>query len=112
CLKLATESSGTPDGHLLVVSRDLTRAAPAGDIAGTMQEALERWDEVSAALEARYDRLNAGDMGSAVPLADFTLAAPLPRAWQWLDGSAFPTHGRLMQKAFASPPIESEGPLM
>lgn len=111
-MKLATESSGTPDGRLLVVSRDLTRAVPAGGIAATMQEALERWDDVRAALEARYDRLNAGDFAGAVPLASLTLAAPLPRAWQWLDGSAFRTHGELMQKAFASPPIESEGPLM
>jgi fumarylacetoacetate (FAA) hydrolase len=111
-VKLATESSGTPDGRLLVVSRDLTLAAPADGIADTLQEALDRWDDVSEALQARYERLNAGDLGGTVPLARAALAAPLPRAWQWLDGSAFPMHGELMQKAFASPPIESEGPLM
>jgi fumarylacetoacetate (FAA) hydrolase len=52
------------------------------------------------------------DAGAGAPLDGVRLAAPLPRAWQWLDGSAFPTHGALMQQAFKLPPIESTLPLM
>ena len=111
-MKLATERTGTPDGRLLVVSRDLALGAPADGVASTLQEALERWDAVEGALAALYERLNERQVPSARPLADLVLAAPLPRAWQWLDGSAFPTHGVLMQKAFDTPPIEADWPLM
>ena len=111
-MKLATELTGAADGRLLVVSRDLEHCAPADGIAGTLQDALDHWDEVKAALEARYERLNERDIADARPLDAVALAAPLPRAWQWLDGSVFPTHGELMQKAFDMAPIESDGPLM
>jgi fumarylacetoacetate (FAA) hydrolase len=111
-VKLATEHTGAPDGRLLVVSRDLELAASAHDIAGTLQEALEHWDDVEAALVVRYERLNQRQIQAVRPLATVPLAAPLPRAWQWLDGSVFPTHGELMQKAFDTPPIETDGPLM
>ncbi len=111
-MKLATESDGTPDGRLLVVSRDLELAADASSIAGTLQGALERWDDVKAPLVALYERLNKRAVQGARPLADLPLAAPLPRAWQWLDGSVFPVHGQLMQKAFDLPPIETDAPLM
>src|SRR5690606_14169880 len=59
-----------------------------------------------------YQRLNDGTASGALPISAVPLAAPLPRAWQWLDGSAFPAHGELMQKAFDSPPIETDMPLM
>ena len=111
-MKLATEHIGTPDGLLLVVSRDLELCVPADGIADTLQEALERWDEVEAALAARYEQLNERRIASARPVAEIPLAAPLPRAWQWLDGSVFPTHAELMQKAFDTAPIETDGPLM
>ncbi|HEX7082252.1 MAG TPA: fumarylacetoacetate hydrolase family protein [Gammaproteobacteria bacterium] len=111
-MKLATERTGTADGRLLVVSRDLELCAPADGIARTLQEALEHWDTVEAALEALYERLNERRIPDARPLADVALAAPLPRAWQWLDGSVFPAHAELMQKAFDLAPIETEGPLM
>lgn len=111
-MKLATEHTGTPDGLLLVVSKDLELCVPADGIADTLQEALDRWDTVEPALRALYERLNERRIASARPLADVPLAAPLPRAWQWLDGSVFPTHAELMQKAFDTAPIESEGPLM
>ncbi len=111
-MKLATERTASPDGRLLVVSRDLSRAAPATGIARTLQEALERWDVVVGALEALYGQLNEGVGVLAIPLRFATLAAPLPRAWQWLDGSAFPSHGELMQKAFDLKPIETTRPLM
>lgn len=111
-MKLATERTGAADGRLLVVSQDLELCAPADGIAGTLQEALERWEAVEAALDALYERLNARRLAGARPLAEVPLAAPLPRAWQWLDGSVFPTHAELMQKAFDTEPIESDGPLM
>ena len=78
----------------------------------TLQEALEHWDVVSTSLETLYEQLNDGLPATAAPLQAKALAAPLPRAWQWLDGSAFPAHGELMQKAFDLPPIESNLPLM
>lgn len=110
-MKLATERTSHPDGRLLVVSRDLQRAAPATGIASTLQEALDRWDEVSGRLVALYERINSGAV-EGEPLTSLTLAAPLPRAWQWLDGSAFASHGALMQRAFNLPPIEADFPLM
>ncbi len=112
-MKLATERTmGQPDGRLLVVSRDLTRAVHATQIASTLQDALDRWEHVSVALENVYARLNDGDLDRSFALQREVLAAPLPRAWQWLDASAFPSHGELMQKAFDLPPIETSAPLM
>lgn len=111
-MKFATERTAHPDGRLLVVSRDLRRAVPATGIAATLQEALDRWDEVRDALAALYDSLNEGRANGALDFASLDLAAPLPRAWQWLDASAFASHGELMQRAFNSPPIEATAPLM
>ncbi len=111
-MKLATELTGAADGRLLIVSRDLELCTPADGIADTLQEALDRWDETAAALEARYERLNERAIADTRPLAAAALGAPLRRAWQWLDGSVFPTHAELMQRAFDTPPIQSDGPLM
>ena len=111
-MKLATADNGTPDGLLLVVSQDQSRAVAAEAIAPTLQSALERWQETEPALRRLAAELDAGKCGAARPLEDWSLLAPLPRAWQWLAGSAFPTHGLLMSKAFRAPPIESELPLM
>jgi fumarylacetoacetate (FAA) hydrolase len=110
-VKLASRRAGR-DGALLVVSRDLATAVAAMDIAPTMQAALDDWDAVAPALSGLYSRLNAGAAQGAFQLDQSTLDAPLPRAWQWLDGSAFPQHAALMAKAFGRPPIESENPLM
>lgn len=111
-MKLATLSDGTRDGHLVVVSRDLTRAASAGAIAATLQQALDRWSEVEADLRALADRLEGGRVEDAISIAASTLAAPLPRAWQWLDGSAFDSHGDLMAKVFGMDPAPRDRPLM
>ncbi len=111
-MKLASERNGHPDGSLLVVSRDLTLAAPAARIAPNLQHAIDRWDEVLPALTALSDRLNAGQAENAAVFRPEAMTAPLPRAWQWLDGSAFPSHGELMQKAFNLPPILTDFPLM
>jgi fumarylacetoacetate (FAA) hydrolase len=111
-MKLASERNGLPDGSLVVVSRDLKLMAPGRHIAPNLQRAIDCWDEVSPALTALYDRLNAGQAENATPFRPEAMTAPLPRAWQWLDGSAFPSHGDLMQKAFNLPPILTDFPLM
>jgi fumarylacetoacetate (FAA) hydrolase len=111
-VKLATAQDGSADGVLLVVSRDLQHAVVAAAIAPTLQQALERWDELSPALQSLSDALNADKLPLAKPLHSWTLLAPLPRAWQWLDGSAFATHGDLMAEAFHQPPIDTKLPLM
>lgn len=103
----ATLADGTPDGHFILVSRNHRRYLP-GPVA-TMQQAIEQWDRLSGLLAAWAQDLEAG---AGEPLDMARLAAPLPRAWQWLDGSAFPSHGALMQKAFKLPPIETDLPLM
>lgn len=95
-MKLATLPNGTRDGRLHVVTGDLARAAPA-DAARTMQAALEDWSALAPKLEAQYQALNAG---GGEPFDPATALAPLPRAWQWLDGSAFESHGDLMDKVF------------
>lgn len=107
-MKLATLPNGTPDGALHVVSRDLTRSAPAEGVA-TMQALIEDWDALAPALIAQYEALNAG--GGTAFAADMALA-PLPRAWQWLDGSAYDSHGDLMQAVFKLDPNPRDRPLM
>ena len=113
-MKLATLKTGAPDGALLVVSRDLRYAVRADSIAPTLLNAVERWADVQSALQDVYDDLNAGRVQGALELDTRRLSAPLPRAPQWLDGSAFHSHGDLMQKVFGLPPIEGklEVPLM
>lgn len=105
-MRLATLKRGGRDGTLVAVARDGTRVAPVTGFP-TLQSALDTWDAAQDALVAAVE---AAETGEAVAAADF--AAPLPRAWQWLDGSAFPTHGDLMQTAFNLPPIETTKPLM
>lgn len=107
-MKFATLPNGKPDGRLHVVSRDLTRAQPAIAV-DTMQDLLENWDANASSLQAQYDALNSGD-GEAFDTA--SALAPLPRAWQWLDGSAYDSHGDLMQKVFKMDPIPKDRPLM
>ncbi|MEG3164015.1 fumarylacetoacetate hydrolase family protein [Sphingomonas sp. PB2P19] len=106
-MRLATRREGGPDGRLVIVSADHARFLPAP--LPTMQAALDAWDTQHDALAAIASRLDAGD---GEPLDMASLAAPLPRAWQWLDGSAFPSHGALMDRAFNKPPIETDLPLM
>ena len=108
-MKLATLANGTPDGRLHVVSRDHARCAPA-QAAPTLQAALDDWEALEPALLAEYAALNAG---GGQPFDPSRALAPLPRAWQWLDGSAYDSHGALMQKVFNLPPIDTGGrPLM
>ena len=84
------------DGRLVVVSRDLTRCLPADDIASTLQSALDDWKKKRPALEALSARLDAGE-GDAFD--ESACASPLPRAYQWADGSAYVNHVELVRKA-------------
>eukprot|EP01037_Dinobryon_pediforme_P031850 gene31850-36529_t len=113
-MKLGTYKDGSPDGVLHVVSRDLTRSVAATGIAATLQAAIEQWEQVAPALERIYDSLNAGTAADATALRMADLAAPLPRAWQWLDASAFHSHGDLLEKVFGleAPPEKRSVPLM
>lgn len=104
-MKFATLPDGTEDGALLVVSRDLTRAAPAADIAPSLLAALRDWDRTAPLLRSRADTVEMGTAPGLARLDPRVLAAPLPRAPQWLDGSAFLNHGRLMDKAFDKAPV-------
>jgi fumarylacetoacetate (FAA) hydrolase len=108
-VRLATRAQGSPDGELVVVSADGTRCLPAGAGWPNLLAAITRWDLAEGSLRALDARLAAGE-GEA--LNERELRAPLPRSWQWLDGSAFATHAELMKVAFNTKPIETEKPLM
>jgi fumarylacetoacetate (FAA) hydrolase len=99
---LATLRDSAPDGRLVVVSRTHDHYARAP--LATLQRALERWDDLAEELAAVRDFPEALDPAR--------LAAPLPRAWQWLDGSVYSMHAELMQIAFGLDPIDSDRPLM
>ena len=107
-MKLGTVENGSRDGALVVVSADGKHFAwPAQPT--TMQQAIECWDDAGTELEALVARL-ADDGGE--PTSGVRFNAPLPRAWQWLDGSAFDAHGYVMQKAYKLKPVEHDKPLM
>ncbi|MCW8944841.1 MAG: fumarylacetoacetate hydrolase family protein [Sedimenticola sp.] len=97
-MKLASLKQGR-DGALILVSRDLARAVSATDIAATLQAALDDWDRTQPKLQARYEQLNAGTAEGAFDLEMDKLASPLPRAYQWVDGSAYVNHVELVRKA-------------
>lgn len=103
-MKLASLKGGK-DGRLVVVSHDLQRAVGANGIAPTMLDALERWSECAPRLQQLYQQLNAGLAQGAFSFDARQAAAPVPRAPQWCDGSAFLNHGKLMETAFNIPPI-------
>lgn len=98
-MKLATIRNGQRDGALVVVSRDLQHAVAAQPVAATMMDALERWNDVEAALTALYQQLNAGRAAGAFRFDQRAAAAPLPRPNTWLDGSSFGAHGKLMKQS-------------
>ena len=104
-MKLATLKNGTLDGCLVVVSRDQRRAVAASAIASSLLQALQRWDDVRSPLQHLAEALEAGTAPGVVDFDPAACAAPLPRGPQWLDASAFLNHGRLMERAFNTPPI-------
>jgi len=94
-MKLASLKHGR-DGQLVVVSRDLSRCASASDIAPTLQAALDNWSTAAPLLETLFEKVEAGD-GDVFDASD--CASPLPRAYQWADGSAYVNHVELVRKA-------------
>ena len=112
-MKLASLNDGTRDGKLVVVSRDITRCCAADNIAPTMQYALDNWAEVAPKLEVLYRDVE----HEAVPCERFherEAHSPLPRAYQWADGSAYINHVELVRKARGAEVPESfyHDPLM
>jgi len=112
-MKLASLKDGR-DGRLVVVSRDLKTCVWARRIAPTLQYALDNWKIAGPQLLHLYDRLNAGDTDHIEPFDPKACAAPLPRAYQWADGSAYVTHVELVRKARGAemPPSFWTDPLM
>jgi fumarylacetoacetate (FAA) hydrolase len=98
-MKLATYKDGSRDGQLVVVSRDLASAHYATGIAGKLQQALDDWGFVSPQLQDLYETLNQGKSRHAFPFEPQRCMAPLPRAYQWADGSAFINHVELVRAA-------------
>ena len=98
-MKLATYSDGSRDGHLVVVSRDLSSAHYASAIATRLQQVLDDWNFLSPQLEDLYQTLNQGKARHAFNFEPAKCMAPLPRACQWADGSAFINHVELVRKA-------------
>ncbi|MFO1352955.1 MAG: fumarylacetoacetate hydrolase family protein [Gammaproteobacteria bacterium] len=98
-MKFATLKDGSRDGALLVVSRDLARAVAVPAIASTLQYALDEWQRLAPRLQQLYDLLNGDQLANAFPLDPAKLHSPLPRAFQWADGSAYVNHVELVRKA-------------
>ena len=98
-MKLATLKNGMRDGELVVVSRDLSRCLPVPDMVGTLQGALDRWESMEAPLRDIYHELNARGRRDARPFDQAQAMSPLPRAYQWADGSAYVNHVELVRKA-------------
>ena len=106
-MKLATYKDGSRDGQLVVVSRDLSTAHYATGIASKLQQVLDDWNFISPQLQDLYETLNrvaegttpAGKARHAFPFEPGQCMAPLPRAYQWADGSAFINHVELVRKA-------------
>ena len=113
-MKLATLKTGGRDGTLVVVSRDLVTCQAVPKIARTLQQALDDWDHVAPRLAQVYDQLNDGKATAAESFIEEECASPLPRAYQWADGSAYINHVELVRKARGAqvPPSFYTDPLM
>ncbi|GAN79229.1 fumarylacetoacetate hydrolase family protein [Acidocella aminolytica] len=99
-MKFASLKTSSRDGALLLVSRDLSHAVSAAGIVPTLQSLLENWDEFSPRLEDLYQALSAGKAPGAFAFDPAAVTAPLPRAHQFVDASAFLNHGDIMERAF------------
>ena len=98
-MKLATLKDGTRDGQLIVVSRELRTAAIADEIVSTLQRALDDWTFYAPQLMDVYEALNAGRARNTFQFDPKACMAPLPRAFQWADGSAYVNHVELVRRA-------------
>ena len=113
-MKLGSLKEGGRDGTLVVVSRDLATAVQPVRVAATLQAALDNWSGASPKLKAIYEDLNAGKAEGAFALDAAKLAAPLPRAFQWVDGSAYLVHAERVRRSRGAelPKSAYEDPLM
>jgi fumarylacetoacetate (FAA) hydrolase len=98
-MKLATLRMGGRDGQLVVVSRDLTRCVSAAPFVATLQQLLDDWDTLAPKVETLSTALNAGRAEGEFAFEPEQAMAPLPRAYQWCDGSAYLSHAELVRKA-------------
>ena len=105
-MKLATRDNGTRDGKLVVISSALTHCLSAASVAPTLQAALDDWERCEPALRELSYALDA-DLEIGVPLDTVRFLAPLPRAYEWVDGSAFVNHVELVRKARGAKPPET-----
>ena len=106
-MRFATLRSAGPDGELVVLSGDDDRFLRGPK--ATLQQLLESWEDGISDVRDLTRRLEDGE---GEPVAPAMFLAPLPRAWQWLDGSAFATHGKLMERAYNLDPLPTDPPLM
>lgn len=98
-MKLATLKGETRDGRLVIVNNALDTYVPAGDIAPSLQYALENWDDVAPALTRLSELLENGEASGTGAFKEAECESPLPRAYQWVDGSAYVNHVELVRKA-------------
>ena len=109
-MKLASLKSISRDGELIVVSRDLTIAIRASHIVANLREAIEDWERVSPKLQELSDQLNSGKINAGFKFMTNALASPLPRAFQWCDGSAYLHHAELVASLTHDVPVTRELP--
>jgi len=113
-VRLATLAEGGRDGTLVLVSRDLSRAVRVPEVAPTLQKALDDWEETEPRLREVAERLEAGQLSGEFPFDPARCRSPLPRAYQWADGSAYVNHVELVRRARGAemPPSFWTDPLM
>ncbi|WP_333608458.1 fumarylacetoacetate hydrolase family protein [Arsukibacterium sp.] len=113
-MKLASLKNDSRDGQLVLVSRDLSRCVPVPDVALTMQQLLDNWALLAPKLQQHYQALNSGSLSGEMPFNPAQCESPLPRAYQWADGSAYVNHVELVRKARNAemPPSFWTDPLM
>ncbi|KKO50027.1 2-keto-4-pentenoate hydratase [Arsukibacterium sp. MJ3] len=113
-MKLASLKNNTRDGKLVVVSRDLSRCVAVPAVAATLQQLLDNWDTLASKANAVYQALNSGKVAGEIAFDSSQAESPLPRAYQWADGSAYVNHVELVRKARNSemPPSFWTDPLM
>lgn len=113
-MKLASLKNGSRDGQLVVVSRDLTRCVSVPAVANTMQQLLDNWSALAGKLAEVYQALNAGTVAGEIAFDEALCESPMPRAYQWADGSAYVNHVELVRKARNAemPPSFWTDPLM
>lgn len=98
-MKLATMKSPSKDGKLIIVSKDNKKAVEATAISANLREAMENWDNVKSPLKDLYEQLNTGKLTNSFVVNEADLHSPMPRTFQWADGSAFIHHIKLVRQA-------------